>query len=85
MVHLMPYLSGCILEWDSEDYDLRMSAKKDELIRSDIPDAPESAIRKAVTKDVLARTRGVEKISELIEVLLLSLSTATDTLGMPQQ
>jgi len=79
----MPYLSGCILEWDSEDYDLGMSAKKDEMICADIPDPQESAIRKAITKDVSARTRGVEKISQLIEVLFLSLSTATDTLGMP--
>ena len=47
-----------------------------------------SAIRKAVTKEELSRhcrrrTRGAELTLQLIEELLLRLSTATDSLGVP--
>ena len=45
-------------------------------------------MKKAVTKDELAkhcrrRTRGAEKTVELIEALLLALTPATDSLGVP--
>ena len=47
-----------------------------------------SAIKKAITKEELARhcrrrTRGRELTLRLIEELLLKLSTATDSLGVP--
>ena len=47
-----------------------------------------SAIQKAVTKEELSchcrrRTRGAEVTLQLIQELLLQLSTATDSLGVP--
>ena len=84
----MACLSECIFEWDSGDYQLLMQAKKAELVVAGIPNPCEYAVRKAIKKEELARycrrrTRGVEKTTELIEDLLLSLSMATDTLGVP--
>ncbi len=48
-------LSGCIFEWDMEDYDLLLRAKKGELATAGIPKPSDSAARKAITKDELAR------------------------------
>lgn len=84
----MAQLSSCLLEWGSRDYKLLMSAKKGEMISAGIPDPTESAFRKAISKEELARhcqrrTRGVQNTTQLIEALLLSLSAATDTLRMP--
>ncbi len=65
-----------------------MSAKRGELVLAEVPDPSPSAVRKALTREELARhcrrrTRGTEEISGLIEALLLALSAATDTLGVP--
>ena len=84
----MAGLSACIFEWDSGDYQLLMQAKRAELIAAGIPNPSGDAVKKAIKKEELARhcrrkTRGVEQTMELIEELLLSLSTATDTLGVP--
>ena len=51
-------------------------------------DPSASAIRKAITKEELLRhchrrTRGAELTLQLVEELLLQLSTATDSLGVP--
>ena len=48
----------------------------------------EEAVRKAVTKEEMARlcrrrTRGVEETSKLLDSLFSSMSTATDALGVP--
>ena len=51
----MARLSGCIFAWDGEDVQLLMSAKGNELMNAGIPHPSESAIRKAVTKEELAR------------------------------
>ena len=53
-----------------------------------VPSPSDSAVRKAITKEELARhckrrTRGAQETSKLIEDLLLSFSSATDTLGVP--
>ena len=84
----MAHLSSSIFEWDAGDFDLLMVAKRGEMVRAGIPNPPESAIKKAISKEELARhcrrrTRGVGKTVELIESLLLALSSATDTLGVP--
>ena len=84
----MSQLSGCIFEWDGDDFELLMQAKKAEMVKAGIPNPSESAVRKAINKEELARhcrrkTRGAENTVQLIEGLLLSLSQATDTLGVP--
>ena len=65
-----------------------MTAKKNEMIEAGIPKLSERGVRKAINKSELAkhchrRTRGVEETVKLMENLLLSLSPATDTLGVP--
>lgn len=84
----MAQLSSCVFEWDERDVDLLMSAKKRELQLAGIPDPTPGAVKKAITRKELARhcrrrTRGTEETEKLIETLLLSMSTATDTLGVP--
>ena len=68
--------------------DLLSPAKKSELVKAGIANTPDNAAKNAITKDDLARhcrrrTRGTERTIDLIEKLLLSLSTATDPLGVP--
>ena len=58
------------------------------MVQEGIPDPSERAVTKALTKDELAkhcrrRTRGTQQTIKLIEELLLSLSHATDSLGVP--
>ncbi|XP_019633279.1 PREDICTED: uncharacterized protein LOC109476717 [Branchiostoma belcheri] len=84
----MTQLSSCIFEWSQDDYAKLLHAKEAELIASGIPNPPEGAVKKAITKDELAkhcrrRTRGTESTIEAIEELILSFSTATDTIGVP--
>ena len=84
----MSRLSSAIFEWDMEDVERLMSAKKGEMAAAGIPNPSSSAVRKAITKDEMARhckrrTRGIKQTTEAIEALLLSFSTATDTLGVP--
>lgn len=80
-------LSLCIFEWDAEDLQLLIGAKRAEMLQEGLPDPPEKAVNKALTKYELAkhcrrRTRGSIQTIELIEELLLSLSLATDSLGV---
>lgn len=84
----MTQLSSCIFEWDEQDVDLLMSAKRGELQMAGITNPPNTAVRKALTSKELARhcrrrTRGTEETTELIESLLLNLLGSTDTLGVP--
>ena len=84
----MGKLSNCIFEWDADDFDLLISAKKSELVKAGIANPSDNAAKNAITKDELARhcrrrTRGTEWTTDLIEKLLLGLSTATDPLGVP--
>jgi hypothetical protein len=85
---LMLRLSMAIFEWDMGDYTSLLEAKKGELEASGISNPSEKAARKALAKDELLkhcrrRTRGAEETIKIIEQLLLSLSSATDTLGVP--
>ena len=84
----MAQLSNCIFEWDFDDFNVLMSAKRGELIQAGVPDPSESAVKKAITRGELAkhcrrRTRGAENTVEMIEALLLALSPATDAIGVP--
>ena len=65
-----------------------MEAKKGELIQARLPDSSQSAVRNSLAKEELSRhskrkTRGQQETVEEIEALLLALSLATDTLGVP--
>ena len=56
--------------------------------RDGVSDPTMSAVRKAITKEELAkhcrrRTRGADETAKSIEDLLLAFSTATDSLGIP--
>lgn len=84
----MGRLSSCIFEWEERDVDLLMSAKRSELQSAGVPNPTDSAVMKAISRKEMARhcrrrTRGAAETLHLIETLLLSLSGATDTLGVP--
>ena len=84
----MAQLSSCLFEWEERDVDLLMDAKRGELMAAGVPSPSTRAARKAISRDELARhcrrkTRGTQETLNHIENLLLSLSTATDTLGVP--
>ena len=84
----MFHLSSPIFEWDREDFERLMSAKKGEMIAAGIPIHLHHLYKNAITKDEMARhckrrTRGVKQTTEAIEALLLSFSMATNTLGVP--
>ena len=81
-------LSSCIFEWDEGDVEALYQAKRGELHTAGVPNPSHAAVKAAISPRELAshcrrRTRGVEKTVEMIEALLLSLSTATDMLGVP--
>ena len=84
----MSRLTCCIFEWDPVDYNHLLSAKRDEFVRQGVVHPSDSAVRKAVTKDELARhchrtTRGADVTSQMIENLLQSLAASTDAIGVP--
>ena len=84
----MSQLSTAIFEWDMGDISHLTEAKKGELVSLGVSRPTDAAARKATTKEELLkhcrrRTRGVEETIIAIEQLLLSLSSATDTLGVP--
>ena len=84
----MARLSVAIFEWDMGDFDRLINAKKNELHSSGVTNPTDAAARKAINKEELLkhcrrRTRGIDETTKIIEDLILSLSTATDTLGVP--
>ena len=84
----MANISNAIFVRDETDYDRLILAKKGELQSTGMTNPSDSAAKKAITREELARhcrrrTRGVEETRRLIEELLPSLSSATDTLGVP--
>uniref|UniRef100_A0A7M5X0K2 Uncharacterized protein n=1 Tax=Clytia hemisphaerica TaxID=252671 RepID=A0A7M5X0K2_9CNID len=81
-------LSGCIFEWDEKDCDNLLKAKRAELINEDVQNPTLSAVKKAINSGEMARrckrrNRGAEKTIEMIENLTLSMTGATDSLGVP--
>lgn len=84
----MSNLSGCIFEWDADDYNLLCLAKEGELKKKRIPKPSTQAIEKSIDKKELAqhcrrRTRGAKEVQQLIEQLILTFTGATDSLGVP--
>ena len=83
----MRLLSGCLFEWDEGDFDNLMAAKREELVRAGVNDPWSAAVKKAVSREELARhcrrrTQGTSDTTELIEALLLAMSPATNALGV---
>lgn len=83
----MARLSDCIFEWDADDFNNLLAAKQREMAKVGVPSASQRAVRKAIARDELARhcrrrTRGTEQTSRLIEDMILSLTNATDMLGV---
>ena len=83
----MKSLSSCLYEWDQEDYQLVLVAKRGELIKQGMKSPSTECVRKAVTREEMSRhckrqTRGVTETINLIEALLLSMKQATDALGV---
>ena len=84
----MGYLSLAISKWDNGDFQRLMEAKRGEMRRAGVSHPSDAAVRKALSKEELLRhcwrrTRGVDETTLALEALLLSLSSATDTLGVP--
>ncbi|XP_078368967.1 uncharacterized protein LOC144652946 isoform X2 [Oculina patagonica] len=81
-------LDRCVFQWDANDLTLLNSAKREELRRAGVANPSDKAVKKALTKDEMARhcqsrTRGVAETSRLMEELMSSKSGATDALGVP--
>lgn len=81
-------LSYCIFEWDSEDVDRLKVAQCEVLKQAGITNPTSTAIKRSLTKSDLlnhckCRTRGTGETIANIESLILSLSSATDVLGVP--
>ena len=81
-------LSNCIFEWDTEDYELLITAKRAVLVGEGISNPSTGTVTKSITRKELARhcrrrTRGVQETTRLVEELLLSLAVATDSIGVP--
>ena len=84
----MSRISGCIFEWDKKDYANLLEAKRGELVAAGVRDPSDEAVHHTVSADELARhckrkTCGEEATIKAIEDLILSLTSATDTLGVP--
>ena len=84
----MAQLSSCIYEWEERDVSLLMDAERTELMAAGVTNPTNRAVRKAISRAELAkhcrrRIRGTQETLNQIENLLLSLSNATDTLGVP--
>ena len=83
----MQHLSGCIFEWEAQDHRLLLSGKRSMMVAAGMMSQSEVAVRKAVTRDELARhcrrkTRGIDATVTAIENILVSFTGATDSLGV---
>lgn len=81
-------ISNCVFKWDEEDTRLLLQAKKQEMIITGVPSPTEVSAKTAIKREEMARhcrrrTRGAKQTEELIDSLLLSLTGATDSLGIP--
>lgn len=86
--HSFPNCQAAIFEWDRDDFQRLLEAKLGEMRSTGIRNPSEAAARKAIKVSELARhcrrrTRGTDETIKVIESLLLTLSHATDSLGVP--
>ena len=51
----MAGISNCLFEWDSNDFQLLMEAKRRELVDSGVPILTDVAVRKAISREEAAR------------------------------
>ena len=84
----MSRISGCIFEWGKDDYANLLKAKRGELVAAGVKNPSDVAVHQAVSAPELARhckcrMQGEENTTKAIEDLILSLTSATDTLGVP--
>ena len=84
----MAAISNCLFEWDEADNQALLTAKRQQLTHAGVLNPAESAVRKSVTREEAARhcrrhTRAVGETEKMLESLLLTFSSATDTLGVP--
>ena len=49
----MAHLSECIFEWDKQDYDCLISAKRGEMVQAGVVNPTDTAVKKAISKDEL--------------------------------
>ena len=82
-------LSTCIFEWDADDMNQLMRAKRAELVKQCLPSISDSEVRQRITRRELQkhcrrRTRGVEETTRLIKLLIdvLDSDKGCDTLGV---
>ncbi len=84
----MSKLSSCVFEWDAADYSKLIDAKTGELTKAGVSYPSFDVARNAITLVELARhckrkTRGIAVTIKLLEELILTMSPATDPLGVP--
>ena len=86
----MSQLSGCVFQWDPEDIEQLLNAKRTELSASGVRRAAKEDIAMHVSKKELAThckrwTRGSEESAELIQQLIETFSSdvGKDTMGIP--
>lgn len=84
----MGKLSAAIFEWDKQDYQELLGAKKEELQAKGVKPPTNDAAAKVISKDELAkycrrRTRGNDITVKALEELILSSTGCTHTLGEP--
>ena len=77
---------SCYFRVGQERCRLFLAAKRSELVAAGVPNHPQVAVQKAVSKEEMVkhcrrRTRGTKETTDAIEELLLSFSMATDPLG----
>ena len=84
----MAGVSNAIFEWDQQDFDTLFQAKCNVLISSGMVNQSDSAVQKEISREEAAlhcrrTTRGVDKTVQMLESLFLTLTPATNTLGVP--
>ena len=84
----MAGVSNTIFEWDQQDFDTLFQAKRNVLISSGVVNPSDSVVQKAISNEAAAlhcrrTTRGADKTVQMLESLFLTLTPATDTLGVP--
>lgn len=84
----MAGVSNAVFEWDQQDFDKLLEAKRNVLSSSGVINPSDSAVKKSISREEAAlhcrrTTRGVDKTVQMLENLFLALTPATDTLGVP--
>ncbi|XP_066915572.1 uncharacterized protein [Clytia hemisphaerica] len=81
-------LSGCIFEWNQDDFRLLLEAKKSEMVLIENKEPSDATILKSLNRKEIARhcqrkTRSHDEIIQSIERLILEMTGVTDLVGVP--